>query len=234
MPLALANNVAESIGIGGRSLGMGGVDIGIATDTSAMVTNPAGITQIEGSRLDFGHGLFFPWMRYKNKNNSFRTSSWGYCHDPVFNYLPQWGWVKNLSDRPFSLGIGLFTVAGGGSRFHWKNDYFTQQQEVGSGLAFNKITPTIAYQLNSKLSIGLALNIYYVPLELKILNGPAYVKIKKASSWGGGYAVGFLYQATDKLKIGVAYTSESMLEDVETDEGYATIAGDIERRYTHT
>ena len=60
LTLAHATNVCENIGVGGRSLGMGGVDIGIAADTSAMVSNPAGITQIKGGRVDFGNGLFFP------------------------------------------------------------------------------------------------------------------------------------------------------------------------------
>src|SRR3990172_5755309 len=68
---AQAANVIEFSGLGGRSLGMGGVDIGIATDPPAMHSNPAGITQIKGSRIDFGQGLYFPWIRFKNKENTF-------------------------------------------------------------------------------------------------------------------------------------------------------------------
>jgi len=213
------------MGMGGRSLGMGGVDIGIATDTSAMVSNPAGITQIKGGRVDLGNGLFFPWVRFENKDNSFDSSDHGREYEPYFFYLPQWGWVKHSSYSPFSWGIGLFTVGGGGSGFQLKNEFFPEGKRVESKLAFTKFTPTIAYQLTPRLSVGLALNVYYCPMMFKGLFGSSYVVVDDASAWGGGYAVGFLYQPTDRLKVGIAYTSESMLENFDTDKGYVQIAG---------
>jgi long-chain fatty acid transport protein len=68
-------------------------------------------------------------------------------------------------------------------------------------------------------------------MKLKGLFEDCYVEVKDASAWGGGYAVGFLYQPTDKLKIGIAYTAESMLEDFDADEGYAQIAGQPAQQY---
>lgn len=44
--------------------------------------------------------------------------------------------------------------------------------------------------------------------------------------------MGFLYQPTDRLKVGIAYTSESMLEDFDTDKGVVEIAG-LGRYNTH-
>lgn len=232
---AQAANVIEFPGLGGRSLGMGGVDIGIATDASAMHSNPAGITQIKGSRIDFGQGLYFPWIRFKNKENSFDSSPHGREHEPFFFYIPHWGWVNHPADSPFSWGVGLFTQGGGGSRSTMKNKYYPEGKLIESEMAFNKFTPTIAYQLTPRLSAGLALNVYYAPLTVKGLFGPAYIGINDASAWGTGYEVGFLYRPTDKLKMGIAYTSESMLEDFDTDNGYIQIrtpAGEIRQR-TH-
>ncbi|HLA04782.1 MAG TPA: outer membrane protein transport protein [Syntrophales bacterium] len=232
---AQAANVIEFPGIGGRSLGMGGVDIGIATDTSAMHSNPAGITQIKGSRVDFGQGLYFPWVRFKNEDNSFDSSPHGREYEPFFFYIPHWGWVKHASHSPVSWGIGLFTQGGGGSRSNLKNKYFPEGKTIESEMAFNKFTPTIAYQLTPRLSAGFALNVYYCPLTVKGLFGPAYVELNDASAWGAGYEVGLLYQPTDRLKVGITYTSESMLEDFDTDNGYIQIrtpAGEIRER-TH-
>lgn len=228
---AHATNAIENIGTGGRSLGMGGVDIGIATDTSAMVSNPAGITQIKGGRVDFGNGLFFPWVRFENKDNTFDSSDHGRDYEPFFFYLPEWGWVKHPSQSPFSWGVGLFAVGGGGSGFQLKNKFFPEGKRVESKLAFIKFTPTVAYQITPMLSAGLALNIYYSPLKLKGLFGPVYLVVDKADAWGGGYALGVIYQPTEGLKMGIAYTSESMLEDYETDKGYIQIAGQAIQRH---
>lgn len=231
LTLAHATNVCENIGVGGRSLGMGGVDIGIAADTSAMVSNPAGITQIKGGRADFGNGLFFPWVRFTNKDNAFDSSDHGRDYEPFFFYLPEWGWVKHPSQSSFSWGIGLFAVGGGGSGFQLKNQFFPEGKRVESKLAYIKFTPTVAYQITPKLSAGLALNVYYSPLNLKGLFGPVYVVVDHADAWGGGYALGVLYQPTDRLKVGIAYTSESMLADYETDKGYVQIAGQAMQQY---
>ncbi len=228
---AHATNVCENIGNGGRAVGRGGVDIGIATDTSAMVSNPAGITQIKGGRVDFGNGLFFPWVRFENKDNAFDSSDHGREYEPFFFYLPEWGWVKHTSESPFSWGVGLFAVGGGGSGFQLKNQFFPEGKRVESKLAYIKLTPTVAYQISPKLSAGFALNIYYSPLNLKGLFGPVYLVVDKADAWGGGYAAGLLYQPTDKLKVGIAYTSESMLTDYETDKGYVQIAGQAMQQY---
>jgi len=82
--------------------------------------------------------------------------------------------------------------------------------------------------------MGFSLNIYYCPLELKMLNGPYYIETKRASAWGRGCSLGLLYQTTDKLKMGITYTSESMLDDYKAENGYMTMAGGIKQRYTHT
>lgn len=49
---ALAANGLNPIGFGAESVGMGGADLAVARDTTAMNTNPAGLAQLPGGRLD--------------------------------------------------------------------------------------------------------------------------------------------------------------------------------------
>ncbi|PPK78234.1 hypothetical protein B0F87_101616 [Methylobacter tundripaludum] len=51
-PLAFATNGINLIGFGTESTLMGGADIAVARDTSALNTNPAGLTQIHGQAFD--------------------------------------------------------------------------------------------------------------------------------------------------------------------------------------
>jgi hypothetical protein len=51
-PAALSSNGLNQIGFGAVSMGMGGADIAVSRDTSALNVNPAGLTQIDDRRLD--------------------------------------------------------------------------------------------------------------------------------------------------------------------------------------
>lgn len=230
LPLLLAlhargENACEQIGVGARSLGMGGVDVAVAEDTSAMVTNPAGIAQIPGDRFDWGNGLYLPWTRFENPFNRSGRSAHRTPGDAFKLYFPQWGYVHRLEGTPWSVGVGLFTVGGGGSANHLCNEFYRRPKRTKSELAFVEFTPTIACRITPRLLVGASLNVYRCPLEVRILAGPLYLEVLDAEAWGWGYGLGVLWKPIDGLSLGLAYTSESHLQDFEGDRGYVEVAG---------
>ena len=53
-------NGLNMIGFGAESVAMGGADLAVARDTSAMNNNPAGIARIPGSALDVYGAIAYP------------------------------------------------------------------------------------------------------------------------------------------------------------------------------
>jgi len=64
---AVASNGLNLIGFGAESVGMGGADLAVARDTTAMNTNPAGLTQIRGHRVDlYGAATYALDVRHRD------------------------------------------------------------------------------------------------------------------------------------------------------------------------
>ena len=54
-----ATNGLNQIGFGTESVGMGGADIAVARDTSALNTNPAGLSQITNNLIDINGAIVY-------------------------------------------------------------------------------------------------------------------------------------------------------------------------------
>ena len=68
---AHATNGINLIGFGAESTLMGGADIAVARDTSALNTNPAGLTQINGQVMDvFAYMLRTTDLVHKDSNGN--------------------------------------------------------------------------------------------------------------------------------------------------------------------
>jgi len=202
----------EIMSWGARSTGMGGTDIAVATDTFAMATNPAGLTQIEGKRFDLGVGSFNPWTELKNEWNYKISYRADYFEYPI----PQTGYAQRLKNTNLTLGIGIYGTGGAGCTSYINTPFFGKVKNY-STIGIAKITPALALQINPRLSLGIALNINYAIFDIsKLAIGPAYLKLGELDGWGYGFSTGILYQVTDKLSLGLSYTSETNLQDLES------------------
>jgi long-chain fatty acid transport protein len=56
---SFATNGLNQIGFGTESVGMGGADIAVARDTSALNTNPAGLSQIKNNLIDLNGAIVY-------------------------------------------------------------------------------------------------------------------------------------------------------------------------------
>lgn len=232
---AMATNGMETLAWGARAAGMAGVDLAVATDATAINTNPAGLTQLQGHRIDFGASLLFPTLHFKNEYND---------EDGNFQVfpMPMVSYAYRFEGVPLAVGLGIFAQGGMGADFELEHPILGKQ-DYQSQLAYAKIAPAIAYQPHKVISIGLAFNFGYAMMGMKmpysvhpsIMKGTAQkgsgtlvygtlfesmlgydeltalAELENATAYGFGGKAGILLAPHDKVKIGLAYTLESNL-----------------------
>ncbi|MDP8222329.1 MAG: outer membrane protein transport protein [Candidatus Lernaella stagnicola] len=236
VPAAFATNGMEATASGARAAGMGGVDIAIATDATAMNTNPAGLTQLLGHRIDFGTALLIPIVHFKNDLND---------KDGVVNIfpMPMIAYGYRFQNVPIALGLGVFTQGGMGAEFKLDHAIAGQDADYFSTLGYMKLAPTIAYQPHEMVSLGGAFNLGWAQMGMKmpfavhpsIMTGramrggsevsfgslfenmlgydelTAMAELENANAFGFGGKLGILITPHEVVSLGLAYTFQTTL-----------------------
>jgi len=213
---ANASNGINLIGFGAESVGMGGADLAVAQDTTALNTNPAGLSQIGKKQLD----LYFAAanaldIRHEDAfgNNKTIDNDWA--------YLADMGYAHPLGN--FTLAIGAFAQGGIGIIYKDLNTAFGTTDELSAMFRIVRIIPGISWQLDNRLSLGFSLLMTYADLEQKIFPGTSFANntqpaqsffgqhLKGASTISTGFKIGMLYSLNPALRLGFAYTSKTEL-----------------------
>lgn len=213
--VADAVNGLNLIGSGGWSSGLAGADTAIALDFTTMNTNPAGMSRIKEWTAGLSFGMIEPNTRFQNAANNIQGSD-----DALL--FTNFGYTKTLSDTPISLGIGFFTTGGMATDFRGIRTPFALDDRTSSQLRHYKVTPSISIQLTDSLSIGATIGLSYADVALTVLpNTPTGFAIEGSCTHHSGLAppggtcayalgvtpkFGIMYQVTDRLTLGMAYT----------------------------
>lgn len=158
-----AGNV-DTYGIGSKATALGGAFSATADDPYAIYYNPAGLTQIEKRVFSVGINMIDPTIevsnyRVSNTDDPLIEGSRDFNDDSPNLYAPHLGFAMPLSDK---LALGIAGYAPWGLRLEWNPNpaqnpaaynYFTSYyiREV--------VTPTMAYRVSDKLSIGFGISI---------------------------------------------------------------------------
>lgn len=197
---------------GARAMALGGAFTGLANDPSAIYFNPAGITQLKGTRFYFGTTAISPSATYTNGSGSTAREyeMKGQLFTPINFYITQ-----KLGDK-LAVGLGVNNQYGLGTKWNasWPGKYVAVNTEVRTFF----VTPVIAYELFNGFSISAGGSFVFgdVTIERKINAAPgalpdAYVKMAgDATSFG--FTAGLLYKVNDQFQVGVNYRSEVNLE----------------------
>lgn len=208
-----ATNGDNLIGVGPISRSMGGVGIAHPQDAiSAVFANPAAMCfgpYCPTSQFDFTGTLFAPSVEAKatNSQGTFEADS----ESSIYS-IPAIGLSVPIEEGPnrWRFGLSAYGVTGLGV------DY--RDTELDNAQAFNfgpmgygpaitgeytslqimKFAPAVAYQVNSKISVGAALHINYGILDLK--GG-------SSSGYALGIEPGITYFPTLNLALGMIYVS---------------------------
>ncbi|MGC1954075.1 MAG: outer membrane protein transport protein, partial [Gammaproteobacteria bacterium] len=215
----LATNGLNLIGFGAESIGMGGADVAVARDTSALNVNPAGLSQIASKRLDSTVGAAFALnLRHKDAlGNDVATEK---SPIPGANF----GYAHRLGAVPITLGIGSFVQGGAGYEYPNLVTAFGTRDSLSSTLGILQLTPGLSYQVSEDLSLGLTVLGTYAVLDQEVFPNTSLLDSADASRTFFGFrlddmsAIGFavklgaLYRANQWLKLAIAYTTQADLD----------------------
>lgn len=175
--VALATNGMDPISFGARSAGMAGADTAVATDTNAMNTNPAGITQFEHG-VDAGVSLMMPKLTLNDRvvtpQGTMQLNQDLKGESKVFPLISA-GYAQRIV-RGLHVGLGFYVQGGMGAEFKNVHTFVDSDPtaastqpapatyDLSSQVSYFKLTPTIAYRLkniapDTDLAFGVALNV---------------------------------------------------------------------------
>ncbi len=187
----------------GRSTAMGGAVMANKAEAASLATNPALITELEGTNIQLGATLVTAHAR-TTVNGSTRSLQRDVWTLPNFYITHKW------SDD-ISLGLGAFSRYGlGGTYRNW-------QTWPGSNLAYKvkletfSFTPTIAIKANDELSIAMGLEAMTIDFTqnstFQPMNGQ-YDIHGTGVSWGGNFSLLYRPQWAEKWSLGAMYRSK--------------------------
>lgn len=181
-------------------------------------TNPAGMTGLDKDMMVAGLQMVVP----RNKFDSSREDAGGKDGGNAGNFqpIPSFFYVNKLTDRA-RLGFSVIAPQGGG--FDYGDDFVGRYSASRSILGVIGVSPSLAYKVNDRFSIGGGVTALYTHYELNMAintaaiipgSSDAKVKVENLTDWAYQPFVGLTYQLTDRAMLGVVYRGES---DVDLD-----------------
>jgi long-chain fatty acid transport protein len=184
------------------AMGMSSAFVGQADDASAVWYNPAGMTQLDGTRVMGGFVAIYPTLTHEVPGGTTDVAERRW-HYPLFLYT-----THQLNDR-ISLGLGINNPFGLST--NWSPTSTAREEATKSEIKATEINPNIAFKLNDKLSV--AAGVAYVRLDAVLENiflGQDFRLSGTGYGWGGNLAA--LYKPTDQLNFGLSYHSRVKID----------------------
>lgn len=204
--------------------GLGAAFAGVSAlpkDASTIFYNPAGMTRLTpGTHFTTGiHGIFASSELTDTGSTvdpagAFPSGPIGGSNDDPFDpiLVPNLYAAHSLSDDLW-IGLGISSPFGLGNEYN-NDDFFGRFNSTESSLLTIDIAPSVAYQINDRVSLGGSVNIQYAKADLESAipdpTGPGNVAAEgfqelEGQDWSASYTIGALIEATDKLDIGLNY-----------------------------
>ena len=208
-------------GVGPINESMGGVAVGCPLDaTGAIHWNPASISGLPCSEMDFGVELLLPTTQLSSRIDAGAlgpgippiTHSGSDGGESGVSAIPTMAMVHHVEGTPWTFGFGVLGV--GGSHVNYPssvlggtNNPVLFPQPLGLGrlsasVDILQIDPTLSYQLTDSFSIGFAPTVTLADLAPVRCSGPqnsdgTYPEgFGTRYTWGGGFQVGLYYTPT--------------------------------------
>ncbi|WP_426783266.1 OmpP1/FadL family transporter [Pseudomonas atacamensis] len=189
----------------------------MASDPSILMTNPAGISQLAGTQINFNAQLILGDVSFSRDNaNTFGGNEGG----NALKYLPGSSFfISHQLNERSSIGFGMYGNFGLALDYDddWAGRYFAQESAI-IGVSFQ---PTYAYKITDDLSVGLGprFMLGYFRTEVAVNNNVLGLgnaedgQLRyKDTDWGTGANVGVLYNLNERTKLGLAWTSKIKLK----------------------
>lgn len=221
--VASATNGDQLLGVTAIQWGMGGAVVAAPQDAATIFVNPAGLSELgmEEVRFDLSPGFMNP-PREANGTKS----------DSDLFFLPSGSVAFKSSDKTY-YGIGLAAQSGFGVDF---NDVLAApgNQHFVTTKGLFKISPSVGYKINDKLSFGASINIAYQSLAMNMSNPMASINFPQNQQFGYGFTLGTIYKINDKLQFGASWVTKTDIAEHEfnTSEGKFSLDMDVAQQLT--
>jgi long-chain fatty acid transport protein len=230
--------------VGTKALGMGGAFVALSNDATAMYWNPAGLAGQKSSVSAYFTGIM-PIGTYEYAPAAVTTET-------ESNIYPTGGLFGIYTKDNMTFGIGVYVPAGLGAEYNGAD-----LVNFSGGTAFDwesrigviAVSPSFAFQVNEKFSIGVAANIYYGLFDLSRPDkadlfqangtpGPDGTPetdvqyTEESTGMGFGATIGLKYDVSDKLTIGASFrTSTAVSMEGDAVISHATFGNLVETTF---
>lgn len=178
-----------------------------AQDPTTIVTNPAGMSRLEGTQFQFT-------AQPLAIDSTFHSDLGG--GSSLDSVLPGGSFfVTHQLNQEWTIGFSMAGFFGLGLDYDsgWEGRYYLDEitlQSVG-------FQPTVSYKVNDQFSVGAGLTLIYTVFEQKMaINNPGPAsdgRLKLDDEVTSLQAnVGFLYEPNDRTRFGLQYLSESSVD----------------------
>ena len=195
-----------------------------AEDASTIWFNPAGMMKLDSNQIVVAGHFISPSSSFTNQGSTNADGSdlLGDNDDAGIDaFVPNFYWVTAINDEmKFGLGIN----APFGLKTEYNDTWVGRYHAVTSDLKTVNFNPSLAFQLNEKLSVGVGLNIMLVDVTLTsaidfgaLLNSPGAAdgfgdlegdNLNGIDGLAYGLNMGVMYDITPKTTLGLAYRTE--------------------------
>ena len=201
------------IGIGPVQQGTAGAGVASAKDSTWLILNPAGLTDIP-RRVDTSLQYFAPVRTIDSTANPGSGTQTDRSAFVIPSISASLGCCRKDSGH---LGIGLYGTSGMGVDYKDPRVGFSAG-DTRTELSIAKLTLTYAEKMDNGLSIGagpiLVLSRFRTDMETSQIGPPS---VPADGSWDGAVGIGFIVgvnkELTDKLTIGGSYMSEQFMTE---------------------
>jgi long-chain fatty acid transport protein len=225
---AVAATLSGTAAAGGLMLyEVGTADVGLASagynaraqDASTALTNPAGMTRLDGNQFLAGAQLLWANTKFSigsATSPALGSNDGGYLigHDGWFG--GGGGFLSYTLSPDVKVGFALTGNFGGVINYdnNWVGRYYVQQTWT---LGFS-LLPSVAWKVNDKLSVGASVNAMYGIYKNNVAINNVDPRLAdgqlklKDETWGWGANLGLLYEFTPATRLGVTWNSQVSLD----------------------
>lgn len=184
----------------------------VGDDLSAVWYNPAGMSLLSGTAVQMGTVVADLDLEvttnstatFDNRRNG--TKENGRKHGvPVPNmYL-----VHQIKD---DMWFGLGITVPFGMATEYDNNWAAADKGMNAEVKVFDINPNVAFKLTDTLSFGAGVSLQYVTAQFEQKNNLGHEKAMRvrlnADGWAWGGNLGFMWQPTETVRVGLAYRSQ--------------------------
>ena len=212
-----------------------------ASDLSTLFYNPAGMSNLAGTQVQFESSLIVPSAEFNSASSTVTGNEGGDAGEAAV--LPAFYFMKQVNDRTH-FGVAVNTPFGLSTDYKegWQGRYHALESELKTV----NINPNLSYKVNDKLSVAGGLQLQYIDARLTnainvaTLSGTPGAPDGRSKLNGDDIGYGFnlaaMYNFDEDSRIGVAYrsrikhklTGDIVISDVPGALGIASAAAEAD------